>query len=920
MTVVFDWREVDITMTRRLIAAAYRWTTDTNAEAKASEALVRGTSADAKLLQKRLGVDRWASMAAEVIREYWIPKLPKSQLELVVYSLIQTTHGPPAQERPSTKAEMIAWLEARNNTINLSLSLWRAFRDAHRSDNGVMKSPPGTVAEGRWYGAINLEGRGEKDKSGDAWDYQRDAWTNLDELAQQSVLSSPRKSQRHGGGLITIPTGGGKTYTAVRWLVDQLGKDTNVRVLWIADKQELVNQAAEEFLTCAPLMPSGRMRVMRVIHGNASPVAMISDPDVNIMCITRQSLHGKYFDKAAKNRIKAFVSQPVIVVVDEAHHAVSASYHETLDYIASKAPASMMIGLTATPWPSGAGMRKRLLERFPTLVATADTVDLIRRGILARPVVHTQQTNEFVEFNEEELKRLHGPGDLPVWVTDKLNRESRNRLIVTTWKRDRKRWGKTLVFVGSIAHADALGELFKAEKVPTDVVHSRSDEHYSTVLARFKKASKPRVLVSVAQLLEGINVPSARTAILARPTRSPILLRQMIGRVLRGPKAGGDPEAHIIDVRDNWQEDLDILSPRELVGLTVVIVDVSDGGELVLPPLLDEVTSEEIPPDLDARIGKYFREMLAERLLTDMLMPTRLTGYYQLDDRNVPVFDHAAERWKELLADRLRHAPKITSPIAFFGDLPFPRPLKVDVDAAVDYVRSYEGAPPFHEIQLTLSPRDVAAELSAVKPMNEQARWQWLRDKWRTSLARHAYRDFSEFRSAVDRESDRLHQVEKKLDAENPSPGTRKRPRTLPASTTRSIQLPFTTAMAKGQDLLLNEQTNYRDHLVAGPTLSISWTKRPVQSTLAYWAPRISGKSAGTSVICVNLALRAPKRAVSEAALEYLIWHELCHYITPGRGHDAEFRRLEALWPESTALDQYLESLCEDYDLSRRKT
>ncbi len=70
------------------------------------------------------------------------------------------------------------------------------------------------------------------------------------------------------------------------------------------------------------------------------------------------------------------------------------------------------------------------------------------------------------------------------------------------------------------------------------------------------------ILVSVNMLSEGVDLPDARTAVLACPTASRIRLRQMIGRVLRGPASGGDLDADVVYLQDVWANFADISSPR----------------------------------------------------------------------------------------------------------------------------------------------------------------------------------------------------------------------------------------------------------------------------------------------------------------------------------------------------------------------
>lgn len=62
-----------------------------------------------------------------------------------------------------------------------------------------------------------------------------------------------------------------------------------------------------------------------------------------------------------------------------------------------------------------------------------------------------------------------------------------------------------------------------------------------------------KVLINVNILTEGIDLPQTKTVFLTRPTVSTILMTQMIGRSLRGEKAGGTKEAYVVSFIDDWQ-------------------------------------------------------------------------------------------------------------------------------------------------------------------------------------------------------------------------------------------------------------------------------------------------------------------------------------------------------------------------------
>ena len=65
------------------------------------------------------------------------------------------------------------------------------------------------------------------------------------------------------------------------------------------------------------------------------------------------------------------------------------------------------------------------------------------------------------------------------------------------------------------------------------------------------KNKEIRVLFNYGVLTHGFDAPNTEVVIIARPTQSPILYNQMIGRGLRGPKVGGNEECILVDIKDN---------------------------------------------------------------------------------------------------------------------------------------------------------------------------------------------------------------------------------------------------------------------------------------------------------------------------------------------------------------------------------
>ena len=89
-------------------------------------------------------------------------------------------------------------------------------------------------------------------------------------------------------------------------------------------------------------------------------------------------------------------------------------------------------------------------------------------------------------------------------------------------------------------------------------------------LDSIKKIEKYRkgeiqVLINVNILTEGTDLPKTHTVFLARPTTSIVLMTQMVGRALRGLKAGGTKEAYIVSFIDDWNNKIAWINPKTLI-------------------------------------------------------------------------------------------------------------------------------------------------------------------------------------------------------------------------------------------------------------------------------------------------------------------------------------------------------------------
>jgi superfamily II DNA or RNA helicase len=901
----FDWKKVDSRVTKAMLVHAYQ-------VKEQHDDVERLHKCDQAALAKQAGRTFGQPPApthfdhgmVEVLREFWLPRASAKEIDQLTLMVQARLSDSVKMRKLSTKDSKIAFIRYRKNTVNLRTNIRKSFLAAHKSDHLLPKTPKGSAeSPSSW---VPLKGAGLSPRT--PYPHQKEAWKQLDRL----MLSN------HPSGSIVLPTGSGKTDTIAVWLLRQMQKNPDLRILWITHQQELISQAILRLQDLATTAPADFSRRARRIYGGASSPSTLGEESLDVAAITFQSLRG--VSSSPGNPLDSFLERPTIVVVDEAHHAGSPTYDQILHRLAEHTHVKAMIGLTATPYPSSLLARSRFEAHFPTRIIEVEREPLIAARILAQPVLTVVNTGTAIRLTTAEQASAVS-SDLPPNALKRLNELERNEIVVKTWMDDRFRWGKTLVFATNIDHAEELYELFKTEKVPAMVLHSRSEESANGILQRFSSFMEPCVLVSVGMLTEGVDLPDAKTAILARPTSSRILMQQMIGRVLRGPKAGGDAEANVIYLRDQWLNFGDVIEPEEAMG---GIIREPKGprnpDDRPLPAVLVDDEGDEIPPDAAAQIQRLFDQLRASANLEDddpsndrstdpLLSTSRLCGYYNLPDRSVPVFEHQRDAFTALLADCIEFDLRGTPLLQYFDGLPSPYPTQRTLRELVDYSREFEEPPAFSTLNAEVGPEVAARAVVGAGPLTIAERSRIVREVFDSTIARPAYPSLAHFEEAVDAEVRRLSSGERRLSPERqitefPSPS-----KLLPRFDRDLIPL-TDLAVETAQSILKPEHAKRLDHIPA-----VEWTRDVNRHTWGHWSIALHGKNSGQQSIRINRMLRTSPKAVPDEVIAYLIYHELLHHLLPGQGHDAEFRLLEELWPDSSQMDLFFDTLHENWNL-----
>ena len=243
-----------------------------------------------------------------------------------------------------------------------------------------------------------------------------------------------------------------------------------------------------------------------------------------------------------------------------------------------------LLGLTATPTFTDESRKGWLGKIFEAgIIYQANKAKLTAEGILSRPNYIPKPTGSELYVSDGLYNRLvREHKDLPEDIIEKLASDARrNSSIVQEYVQNKDRYGKTLIFADRWFQCVYLKTKLLERGIKADAIYSRIDADPGSAEGRNQrtasdnerilnefKTGKLDVLINVRMLTEGADVPSVRTVFLTRQTTSQILMTQMIGRALRGRKAGGADEANIVMFMDEWKRLIEWATPASLDGGT----------------------------------------------------------------------------------------------------------------------------------------------------------------------------------------------------------------------------------------------------------------------------------------------------------------------------------------------------------------
>ena len=332
--------------------------------------------------------------------------------------------------------------------------------------------------------------------------------------AQIEALYHLKKTREEGfdKGVVVAATGIGKTYLAA------FDSRDYQRILFVAHREEILKQAEQSFRNVRPLSERGFF------------IGSQKDTNKDIIFASVQSLgkvenlnlfEADYFD---------------YVIIDEFHHAVAGNYQKIINYFKPK----FLLGITATP--DRLDSKDVLAICDYNVVYEAPLKKAINQGWLV-PFRYYGIYDETVNYEDITYQNGKYQSDE---LEEALSIHKRADLIFNHYKKYRSK--RAMGFCMSKRHADFMAEYFKNQGVKACAVYSGEIGVHN--LAREEALSQLvkgelNVIFSVDMFNEGLDIASLDMVMMLRPTESPTIFMQQLGRGLRLYK-----DKHYLNVLD----------------------------------------------------------------------------------------------------------------------------------------------------------------------------------------------------------------------------------------------------------------------------------------------------------------------------------------------------------------------------------
>lgn len=341
--------------------------------------------------------------------------------------------------------------------------------------------------------------------------------------AQIEALCALEDTRAEGAkrALVQAATGVGKTYLAA------FDSKSYERVLFVAHREEILKQAAASFRNVRNSED----------YGFFTGEEKSTDKSVIFASVATlgrsEYLSEKYF---APDYFQ-------YLVIDEFHHAVNEQYQRIVKYFKPQ----FLLGLTATPERmDGRNIYEICDYNVPYEISLKDAIN---KGML----VPFHYYGIYDDTDYSGLHLIRGRYDEKELNETYIGNVHRHDLIYKYYCKYGSK--KALGFCCSRAHAEEMAKEFCERGIPSAAVYSNANGTYSEEREKAiekLKSGEIRVIFSVDMFNEGVDITSVDMVMFLRPTESPIVFLQQLGRGLRRSK--GKEYLNVLDFIGNYEK------------------------------------------------------------------------------------------------------------------------------------------------------------------------------------------------------------------------------------------------------------------------------------------------------------------------------------------------------------------------------
>ena len=348
--------------------------------------------------------------------------------------------------------------------------------------------------------------------------------------------------------LCQMPTGSGKTYTALESVVDMFRKPgNNTFAVWLVSSNELAEQAFQEFQTLWQLKGDRQIALYRLFNHFTSDFTLETS---GVVFASFDKLHAALTnpDHQSHNSIQHLVSHSSRLIVDEAHTSVAPT-HNTCIQAFINPDQCVVLGLTATPGRTIQAETLQLTRLYSTTIIQITDQD---NQHLVDPIQYLQDNKYLAELSIKELQtNVSATGSQENVCKVLASNPERNKTIIAQIQLASNNREPTLVFACTLDHVFALKILCASANIDCRVVTGATPQvQRNTILQAFRNQDF-FILLNLDLLATGVDLPNLQKLIITRPVGSPILYSQILGRALRGPLNGGRDKNTVLTLKDN---------------------------------------------------------------------------------------------------------------------------------------------------------------------------------------------------------------------------------------------------------------------------------------------------------------------------------------------------------------------------------